>query len=353
MELTNKFGLPETLVSALKADPYQAVGDISVTTLIDSPRIRMLKRHNQGKIEEDVSNMLWALMGSAVHTVLERANINNVRKQAFLTVLETLNEEAKGYTGEYIEVFQDVAKKLIKMMERFFPEVEGRYIFETRLSYEFEGKILSGQFDLYDKIEKCLYDYKLTSVYNYINPESRKKWAAQTNIYAFMLRNEGYEVDKIKVVAIFRDWSRSKAALYGGNYPVHQFMTIPIIVAGQQRMEEWIQTRMKLHFEAEKEAAITGTFPLCNGEDRWATSDQYAVIANGMRKALRVFDTEDMAKQYILKEKYKHLKELYIEHRPGKSIRCDYYCPVREVCDQRKEINEKIALTNQYKTFKT
>ena len=35
MNLTNLYGLPDALVNAVRNDPYQGGGDISVTKLID------------------------------------------------------------------------------------------------------------------------------------------------------------------------------------------------------------------------------------------------------------------------------------------------------------------------------
>ena len=59
--ITNKHGLPEALVRAVRNDPYTGGGDISVTKLIDSPQRRQLWRQHEADIEEDVSERIWSL----------------------------------------------------------------------------------------------------------------------------------------------------------------------------------------------------------------------------------------------------------------------------------------------------
>ena len=72
MVITNKFGLPEPIANFARADKYtKGASDISVTTLIDSPRINILRNNYSDKIDVDVSDMVWALFGTAVHRVLE------------------------------------------------------------------------------------------------------------------------------------------------------------------------------------------------------------------------------------------------------------------------------------------
>ena len=72
MKLTNKFGLPDTVVKALTRSEYSK-GDSnrSVTQLIDSPRVRILRQENWENMEEDVSEKMWAVLGTAAHKMFE------------------------------------------------------------------------------------------------------------------------------------------------------------------------------------------------------------------------------------------------------------------------------------------
>ena len=78
MNITNKFGLPDTIVNVLARPTYsKGKAHISVTELINSPRIVQLKRQHWDQIEEDASSMVWSLFGSAVHNILEHGKQEN------------------------------------------------------------------------------------------------------------------------------------------------------------------------------------------------------------------------------------------------------------------------------------
>ena len=122
MNLTNLLGLPDAFVAAVKNDPYTGGGDISATKLIDSPQRRVLYGKYKDFVVEDVSDRVWAVMGQAVHTVLERAG-----------------------TSALVE-------------ERLFMEVNGWK--------------LSGQFDRLHVADKTIQDWKVTTTYKAEGDES-------------------------------------------------------------------------------------------------------------------------------------------------------------------------------------
>ena len=72
MKLTNKFNLPAPIVAALSENNYtKGESHRSVTTLIDSPRVRILREKYEDQIEEDVSEMMWSVLGTAAHNIFE------------------------------------------------------------------------------------------------------------------------------------------------------------------------------------------------------------------------------------------------------------------------------------------
>ena len=72
MKLTNKFNLPQTFVNVIKRPQYtKGDSQISATEIINSPRIVQLKAKHWDDIEQDASEMVWSLFGSAVHGILE------------------------------------------------------------------------------------------------------------------------------------------------------------------------------------------------------------------------------------------------------------------------------------------
>lgn len=337
--VTNKFGLPSIIEEAVKLDLHKSAGDLSCSQLIDSPRVRLLKKMND--YSEDVSEMLYALMGTAMHHVLERAHVSDIRKHAFMLTIETVIERAGKAEGESKDKLNKISEGLKKLMLDFFPEIESEYVFELTLRLEVDGTVIYGTFDLYHKPTKTLYDYKACSVYQWMYPEARKKWMMQTNIYASLLEKAGgYPVEHIKIVALFRDWSASKIVT-NKDYPPRQMMEIPVTLHPAETRMKYILGRVKKH----KEAEDSGELPLCTGTERWATADIFAVKTPGVKKAFRVFDDKSMADVFMLENAHRY-KNMFIENRPGSSKRCESFCPVAQFCDQfrlEKEMRLKMS----------
>ena len=136
--ITNIHNLPDALVAAVRNDPYQGGGDISVTKLIDAPQRRGLWARHKDDIEEDVSERIWSLLGQAVHHILERAETNA--------------------------------------------------LVEQRLFAEVGGTILSGQFDRLHFDTKTLSDYKVTTAFK---AEGSEQWTRQLNVLRWLAYKNG------------------------------------------------------------------------------------------------------------------------------------------------------------------
>lgn len=346
-KLTNKYGLPDTLVKACANDTHRVGGDMSVTQIIDAPQVRLLKKRND--YETDVVDNLYMLMGTALHHILERANITSERKRAFILTAETIMSEADKL-GEHPSASQlkNGANWLFSLIPVFFPEVEEKYVFEKTMRLDVGKIVLYGTFDLYDKVTGILYDYKFTSCHSYVYPDARKKWFTQTNIYAYMIKTVlGLPVNGIKVVAFFRDWNE-----YGmqrnSDYPPRQVMEVNIPLGSgnpnvpwDEEVSKYINERVALHVSAEE-----GRYVPCDGADRWAKAEEFAIKTPGAKKALRVVANQGFANNFIEENRHKYDK-MYIEHRPGESRRCEKYCSVSSVCPQfQKEVQDKLNALN-------
>ena len=96
--------------------------------------------------------------------------------------------------------------------------------------------------------------------------------------------------------------------------------------------------RIMLHVDAEK--ASDEDLPFCTAEDRWEKPTQFAVMKNKNKRASKLCGSVEEAEQYItgLQDE----KNTYnIVERPGESIRCESYCPVKEFCSQYKKMKEE------------
>ncbi len=267
MKTTNKMNLPESIYNALKSDDYDyQTNSISVTSLIDSPYIAKLKKEHTGELEEDASDRIWLLLGSAIHYMLEKADTENS-------------------------------------------------IIEQRLSTEIDGQKITGKADYYNTKTLEIQDFKITSVWTVVYKDRYKDFEKQLNCYAYLMRKNGHKVKNLKIVAILRDWVQSKA--FNDNYPNKQIQVIDIPLWNIEKQEAFIKERI----EAFKNPTE------CTPEQRWASSDTWAVKKKTHKKAMKVCSSESEAKEYLESKGGD-----FVEHRPGQDRRCQAYCSVNSFC---------------------
>lgn len=271
MNLTNLHGLPDALVNAVKNDPYTGGGDISVTKLIDSPQKRFLARKFKEAVVEDVSERIWSLMGQAVHTVLERAQTSA--------------------------------------------------LVEKRLFAEVEGWKLSGQFDRVHLADGVMQDWKVCSVYK---AEGDESWTRQQNVLRWLAAQNGITVDRLQVVAIFRDWKKSEASRKP-EYPQQAVKVIDLPVWPLDETYAYISERVRLHQSAEAGQPVE-----CTDDERWYSGTVYALKKIGGKRALRISRSRDELD--IPGDGYE------IEERRGENRRCDSYCEVAPFCAQYQRL---------------
>lgn len=277
--ITNNQNLPEVIVRAVSNDPYtKGKSDITVTQLIDSPRVVALHKSHGDEIVEDAADRIWSLLGQSVHSVLERA----------------ANEKD---------------------------------IVEERLYHEIMGWKLGGQFDLFSN--GVLYDFKVTSVWKLVNLKNGTdpQWEAQLNTLAWLMQMNGIQPERLAIVAILRDWSKHKAK--ETNYPSAQCVEIEIPMWSKAQQDEYIERRIALHQRAQDNAEL---MPECSREERWAKDDVFAVMKEGRKSALKLYDNFDDASAHALED-----NKFHVEHRKGSSVRCESYCGVNKFCNQYQE----------------
>ena len=290
--ITNIYNLPEPLVQAVMNDKYSpGKSDYTTSQLAGTPaRQWALKRKHWRDITEDVSDRIYSLSGQSKHVVLERA-------------------------AEFCEQYE--------------------YLAEERFYVERCGVTIGGQIDLYDKKHGILYDWKETSVYvSYLS--LKPEWAAQGNINRLLLEENGYAVQAIINIALYRDWKKS---LVGSTekYPPHQVAKFEIPVWPKEEIEAFIARRIA-DFEGAKK-----DLPLCSDEDRWKADDVYALTKKGNKKATKLFSTQAEAESHI---EIFDIKNHEILFRPGVNKRCESYCIVSQFCEQHKQLKEQEDGTN-------
>jgi hypothetical protein len=274
MKLTNRMRLPEPIVRAVSNDGYTKGGaHISCTEMLMPAWMRQLRLKHADEIEEDVSERIWSLLGTAVHHIIDLASDQD-----------------------------DVLS-------------------ETTLYMEVEGWKIKGQADhvTLSKAELC--DFKVTTVWKVLGGRVPTEWVQQTNVYRRMLQVEkGIQVGSIAIIAILRDWSKREAARRE-DYPQAQVVRLEVPLWDGEEADRFIAERIRHHQQTEPEP--------CTDEEIWAKPTRYAVMKKGRQSAIRIFDLRFEAEALA-----RNTPGGYVEERPGEATRCQDYCSVARFCSK-------------------
>lgn len=310
MKITNKLGLPEAIVKAIENREYtKGEADISVTSLLMPPQMYRLLQLYGGQLEVDASDSIWALFGTAVHHILSMANLDDV-------------------------------------------------VQEERLYLKVADWIVSGQPDIYKKIEKVIEDYKVTSAYKVMKGEY-DDWAFQLNVYKLLLEAKGVPVEGLRIIAILRDWSFKEArSEKNPDYPKVQ--VVPVSLPVWKPIDTLIKVAERIKVHQSVQGLGREELPPCNADERWAGQSSYVVAKPDNSYTYRNYpyvDGDEADKKRAEQEAYITLSEMKAEgykvmHREGLSLRCEYFCPVRDVCFQRSGKTPEAVLPSNEITSK-
>jgi hypothetical protein len=290
MKITNKFNIPQTFINILDRPTYsKGKANLSVTQLLNSPKIVALTKKFEDEIEQDASDMVWSIFGSAVHNILEHGKDDN-------------------------------------------------HIVEQRIHKEYDGWNISGAIDLQVVNENGIdvKDYKTTTVWAVMN--EKIEWEVQLNIYAGLVEDvKKIPVTSVGIVAIIRDWNRRESTTREG-YPEAPIKEIPIRLWSKEERDQYISKRIALHSACDFAIETDGSLPDCTPDEMWEKPTTYAIKKVGNKRAFKVYETEKDALDAIADME----KTYEIEVRPGERTRCTNFCPVSQYCEQyRNYLNNK------------
>ncbi len=215
MPVTNLRNLPTALVRAIENDPYnKGDADFSVTELLKPARQWALEKKYADQVTEDASDRLWSLYGQIAHSIIERANVN-----------------------ELVE-------------ERFFTEIA--------------GYVVSGQIDSLCLESGTLRDFKFTTSWAFMaNREPKEEWIAQLNMQKLLVEaNTKHKVKSLEIVGLLRDW-QIRDADKNKNYPQVSVAVMPIPIW------ETAQTHLFVIQKMEEKLAALESLPQCSSQETW------------------------------------------------------------------------------------
>jgi hypothetical protein len=279
MIITNKHNVPEPLVTLASREYYsKGASAYSVTEIMSPPKIKRLREQYNDEVEQDVSDMLWSMLGSALHVVMER-----------------------GLTPGYIP--------------------------EQRLFYDLDGVTVSGQIDLQHETPTgiVLIDYKFTSAWAVM--QEKAEWEQQLNVYKWLVeKSKRRTVVGLKICSFIRDFSRHDKR---DDYPDSPIHMVDIPMWDSARTEAYVRERLDMHRTTKMNMEMGQELQDCSPEERWMSETVYAVKREGRKTAIRVFKSIEEANELAIKEKG------YVEKRLGEPKRCTgNYCGVARWCSQ-------------------
>lgn len=361
--VTNIKQFPAPFVDAINFSDFSPTGTVTLSRLVDAPQIAYLRKRND--LEEDISEKAWTLISKALLQVIENGDDNHRHRRAFSTVIQALvqiqNEKNDAEETDMIDAraiqehnkaLGEILNALDVISKEHYPADKDRYM--IRQSYgvsfeesytcfkgtdkEFSGKEQQTVFEtipLYDKQEQVLHFMKICSTWHATKPDMRNSWVREANIQAYILEKNGFPVKSITATMIFKNWEMGKIGVQK-DYPTSQMQSMQLPIHKIEDTEKLIKVQLRRHLRASN-----GDVPECLPNERWADADSWIVMRPGAKKPLKRCQSEQEALQWLGANRVKAV-DGYIEKEPGKSKRCESYCPVREVCPQWKKQREKL-----------
>jgi hypothetical protein len=277
--------LPEAFVKAVSVERHNEPGCYSATTLNKGTKEIILQERHWDEFTVDAADNVWAVFGTAVHTILEQYNDGNFHEEKF-----------------------DIA------------------VSKSRVT---------GVVDSYDMERGIINDWKTASVWK-VQFGDFSDWYKQGMTYAWLLKQNGLDVRRCRFIVLLKDHSKTKAKT-DSSYPqspifVYEFEITPEeLEAAGKRINEKVR-----EIEAAELMGDDDIAP-CSAEERWADPEKYAVMKNGRKTAVRVFDTLIDAENCAGELGNSH----YVETRPAVSRKCGDYCLCKDFCNFYKSEQEK------------
>ena len=284
MIVSNRLNLPAAFVNAVSTTRHNEAGCFSATTLNKGAKEIILTDRHFDEITVDAADSVWAVWGTAVHALLESQPDNNFHEESFKVPVS--------------------------------------------------NSFVTGQVDSYDMENGVINDWKTASVWK-VQFNDFKDWRAQGLTYAWLLQQSGLEVKKCRFVALLKDHSKTKAKT-DSSYPQSPVFIYEFDVTAADMEETAARILAKVQEIESAYKLDDDAIEPCSAEERWADGEKWAVMKNGRKTAIKLFDNSadadamagEMGNAY------------YVEHRPAISRKCGDYCNCKDFCNFYKAMKK-------------
>ena len=284
MNVTNRLHLPEAFVKAVSTTRHNEAGCFSATTLNKGAKEIILTDRHFDEITVDAADSVWAVWGTAVHALLESQPDNNFHEESFKVPVS--------------------------------------------------NSFVTGQVDSYDMENGVINDWKTASVWK-VQFNDFSDWRRQGLTYAWLLQQSGLVVKKCRFVALLKDHSKTKAKT-DSSYPQSPVFIYEFDVTAADMEETAARILTKVQEIESAYKLDDDAIEPCSAEERWADGEKWAVMKNGRKTAIKLFDNSadadamagEMGNAY------------YVEHRPAISRKCGDYCNCKDFCNFYKAMNK-------------
>lgn len=313
MQYTNLNNIPLPLAVFLATDDYDyEPNTISATTLLKPVKqIILSKRVNQDNLV-DLSSLVSARMGSAIHTAIEKAwsNPSNALKKL-------------GYPNHLID---NIVINPTSIKEGQIP------IYMEQRSYkEVLGFKVSGKFDFV--AEGKVQDFKSTSVYTYLNQTNKDKYMQQGSMYRW-LNPDIIDEDEMNIHFIFTDWNK-KDSLINPNYPNSRVLTQRLPLMSIDETDRFVKqklTDIKTYIDKPEHE-----IPPCTDYDLWRKPTVYKYYKNpNSTRATKNYEHKSDAYLHYTKDGSVGI----VKEVKGQVSACKY-CPAISICKQAESLIQK------------
>ena len=284
MIVSNRLNLPAAFVNAVSTTRHNAAGCFSATTLNKGAKEIILSDRHFDEITVDAADSVWAVWGTAVHALLESQPDNNFHEESFKVPVS--------------------------------------------------NSFVTGQVDSYDMENATIYDWKTASVWK-VQFADFDDWRRQGMTYAWLLKQSGLDVKKCVFVALLKDHSKTKSKT-DSSYPQSPVFIYEFDVTAADMEETAARILAKVQEIESAYKLDDDAIEPCSAEERWADGEKWAVMKNGRKTAIKLFDNSadadamagEMGNAY------------YVEHRPAISRKCGDYCNCKDFCNFYKAMNK-------------